>query len=137
MSKGESVTRELDRTDVKILECLLKDARLSSRRIARRLGVSVGTVITKTRRMEQNGVIKGYSALLDHERLGYGLTVITEITVSKGKLIEMEKMIGKIPNVCGVYDVTGAIDAIVIAKFKGREELSEFTKGPAVNAIRG
>jgi DNA-binding Lrp family transcriptional regulator len=79
--------------------------------------------------MEQSGLIKGYSAILDHERLGYELTVVTEITVSKGKLLEMEKEIGKNPNVCAVYDVTGSIDAIAVAKFKNRRELSEFTKG--------
>lgn len=119
----------LDQTDVKILENLLKDGRLSGRQMARKIGVSVGTVIAKIRRMEQSGLIKGYSAILDHERLGYELTVVTEITVSKGKLLEMEKEIGKNPNVCAVYDVTGSIDAIAVAKFKNRRELSEFTKG--------
>jgi len=49
--------------------------------------------------MEEEGLIKGYSALLDHEKLGYQLTVVTEITVSKGKLVEMENEIAKTPNV--------------------------------------
>ncbi|MFH0848870.1 MAG: Lrp/AsnC family transcriptional regulator [archaeon] len=118
----------LDKTDVKILENLLLDARLSSRQIARKTGVSVGTVIAKTRRMEQNGIIKGYSAILDHEKIGYELTVVTQINVSKGKLVEIEKAIGKIPNVCAVYDVTGSTDAIAVAKFRNRKELSDFTK---------
>jgi len=128
LDRGEE-TKDLDQTDVKILENLLDDARASNRQIARRIGVSVGTVIAKTRRMEESGIIKGYSAILDHEKLGYELTVVTEITVSKGKLLEMERAIGKIPNVCAVYDVTGDIDAIAVAKFKNRGELSEFTKG--------
>jgi DNA-binding Lrp family transcriptional regulator len=119
---------KLDQTDVKILRNLLVDARFSSRQIARKVGVSVGTVISKIRKMEQMGIIKGYSATLDHEKLGYELTVITEITVSKGKLLEMEKEIAKMPNVCAVYDVTGLTDAMVIAKFKSRKELSDFTK---------
>jgi len=129
MYKMKKVSPMLDQTDVKILENLLKDGRLSGRQMARKIGVSVGTVIAKIRRMEQSGLIKGYSAILDHERLGYELTVVTEITVSKGKLLEMEKEIGKNPNVCAVYDVTGSIDAIAVAKFKNRRELSEFTKG--------
>jgi len=66
--------------------------------------------------------------VLNHEKLGYELTVITEITVSKGKLVEVEKEVASIPNVCCVYDITGLTDAIVIAKFKGRRELSNFTK---------
>jgi DNA-binding Lrp family transcriptional regulator len=79
--------------------------------------------------MEQAGIIKGYTTLLDHERLGYQLTAIAEISVSKGKLLEMEQAISKLPNVCAVYDITGLTDALVIAKFRTRDELSKFTKG--------
>lgn len=118
----------IDETDVKILELLLGDARLSSRQVARRLDVSVGTVLGRIKRMERAGIIKGYSAVLDHEKLGFELTVVTEIVVSKGKLLEMEREIAKWPNVCCVYDVTGQTDAFVIAKFRSREELSGFTK---------
>jgi len=66
-------------------------------------------------------LIRGYSALLDHEKLDYQLTVLAEITVSKGKLIEMEQAIGKLSSTCAVYDVTGMTDALVIAKFHNRE----------------
>ena len=118
----------LDETDVKILKALTLNARLSSRQIAKQCGVSIGTVLSRIKKMEKEGIIKGYSALLDHEKLGYGLTVVTEVTVSKGRLLEMESEIARFPNVCCVYDVTGLIDAIIIAKFKNREELSKFTK---------
>ena len=66
--------------------------------------------------------------MLDHEKLGYQLTVVTEITVSKGRLVETENEIAKISNVCCVYDVTGLTDAIIVAKFKSREDLGQFTK---------
>jgi DNA-binding Lrp family transcriptional regulator len=101
---------------------------LSYRRIAGKAGVSVGTVLTRAKRLEKAGIVKGYTALLDHERIGYQLTAIAEITVSKGKLLEMEQAISKHPNVCAVYDITGLTDALVIAKFRNREELSKFTK---------
>ena len=109
---------ELNETDKKILKNLLEDARFSSRQIAKSVGVSVGTVLSRIKKMEEDSIIKGYSVILDHEKLGYQLTVVTEITVSKGRLMEMENEIAKIPNVCGVYDVTGLTDAIIIAKFK-------------------
>lgn len=118
----------LDETDVKILTVLTADARLSSRQIAKQCGVSVGTVLSHLKKMEKNGIIQGYSTLLDHEKLGYELTVVSEITVSKGRLLEMENEIARLPNVCCVYDVTGLIDAIIVAKFKNREELGKFTK---------
>ena len=118
----------LDETDVKVLKALTLDARLSSRQIAKQCGVSIGTVLSRIKKMEKKGIIKGYSALLEHEKLGYELTVVSEITVSKGRLLEMENEIARLPNVCCVYDVTGLIDAIIVAKFKNREELGKFTK---------
>jgi DNA-binding Lrp family transcriptional regulator len=124
----EAKVMELNETDKKILKNLLEDARFSSRQIAKNVGVSVGTVLSRIKKMEDMGIIKGYSAILDHEKLGYELTVVTEITVSKGRLVEMENEIAKNPNVCGVYDVTGLTDAVIIAKFKSREELGKFTK---------
>jgi DNA-binding Lrp family transcriptional regulator len=118
----------IDEIDRKILNELLRDCRRSYRSISRRAGISVGTVLSRIRRLEKAGVIRGYSALLDHEKLGYQLTVLAEITVSKGKLLEMEQAIGRLPNTCAVYDVTGSTDAVVLAKFRSREELSKFTK---------
>jgi len=118
----------LDETDVEILKALTLDARLSSRQIAKQCGVSIGTVLSRIKRMENEGIIRGYSALLDQEKLGYELTVVSEITVSKGRLLEVENEIARLPNVCCVYDVTGLIDAVIIAKFHNREELGKFTK---------
>jgi len=119
---------ELNETDKRILKNLLEDARFSSRQIAKNVGVSVGTVLSRIKKMEDLGLIEGYSVILDHEKLGYELTVVTEITVSKGRLVEMEQAIAKMPGVCGVYDVTGLTDAVIIGKFKSREDLGKFTK---------
>ncbi|MCS7106315.1 MAG: Lrp/AsnC family transcriptional regulator [Candidatus Aenigmarchaeota archaeon] len=119
---------ELDKTDVKIIKLLISNSRLSFREIARHLGLSVGTVINRIKILENEKIIKGYSAILDHEKLGYELTAIIEITVSKGKLLEVEREIAKFTNVCAVYDITGLTDALIIAKFKKRQELSDFVK---------
>jgi len=101
---------------------------MSYRQLAKKVNVSVGTALNRIRRLEKTGVIKGYSAIVDQEKIGYQLTGIAEITVSKGKLLDMEQAISKLPNTCAVYDVTGLTDAVVIAKFHNREELSKFTK---------
>jgi DNA-binding Lrp family transcriptional regulator len=118
----------IDKTDIRILEVLLSNAKLSYRDIGSRVGVSAATVMTRVKNLERQGIILRYSAILDHEKLGYELTAITEITVSKGKLLEMEREIAKLPSVCAVYDTTGLTDAILIAKFKNRQDLSNFTK---------
>ncbi len=119
---------ELDDIDRRIIKEYLVDARRSSREIAKKVGVAVGTVLSRVKRLEDAKVIKGYSAVIDYSRLGYDITVVTEIVVSKGRLLEIERSVAEMPGVCAVYDVTGDVDAIVIAKFKSREELSRFTK---------
>jgi len=84
--------------------------------------------VKRVKRLEAEGVIRTYTVSVDHEKLGYELTVVTEIVVSKGKLLQMEEEIAKMPMTCAVYDVTGLTDAVIIAKFRGRDELSRFTK---------
>ncbi len=125
-AKVEAV--ETDELDRKILQAYLTDSRISYRELAHKLGVSTTTVQSRTSKLEKAGVIRGFSAIYDHEKIGYQLTAITEVTVAKGKLLELEREVAKIPQVLAVYDVTGLTDAMVIAKFKSREELSKFTK---------
>lgn len=118
----------LDEIDRKLLRELLSDSKRSYRELAKSIGVSTATVINHVQRLESAGVLIDYTVRLDSERIGYELTVVTEITVSKGKLLEVEEEVAKIPNVCAVYDVTGLTDAMVIAKFRSRRNLSDFTK---------
>ncbi|MFH2112310.1 MAG: Lrp/AsnC family transcriptional regulator [Candidatus Bathyarchaeota archaeon] len=118
----------LDETSLRVLEEYLRDARQSFREIARRTGYSSGTVASRVREMEEAGVIKRYTVQLDYERLGYELTAITEIIVSEGMMLEVGGRISKIPQTIGVYNVTGDSDIMVVAKFKTRQQLSDFTK---------
>ncbi len=118
----------LDKTDSKILKNLLVDARQSSRQLALKLGMSTVTILSRIKKLEKRKIIKGYTTLVDHEKLGYDLTAIIEIIVKKDKMVEVENFLSNIENVCAVYDVTGSTDTVLIAKFKGRNELSKFVK---------
>ncbi|MEM0232819.1 MAG: Lrp/AsnC family transcriptional regulator [Candidatus Nezhaarchaeales archaeon] len=119
---------KLDEVDKAILRELVNNARVSFREIARRIGVSTATVVNRVKRMEGEGVIKGYTAMVDAEKLGYDVAALIEVVISKGKVVDIEDEIAKIPNVQAVYDVTGQSDAIIIARFKSRAELSKFVK---------
>ena len=118
----------MDETDIKILHQILSDGRSSYRKIAEQIGVSPPTVLNRIQKLERNHIIKSYSAVLDHEKLGYDLTAIIEVTAVKGKITEVEKHISKFANVCAVYDITGLTDMIIVAKFRNRRELSDFVK---------
>ncbi len=118
----------LDEIDYKILGMLIEDARTPAQEIANATNKHLTTVTRRLKTLEQEGIIKGYTAVVDYDVLGLELTVITQLTLSRGKLFEAEEEIAKLPGVCAVYDVTGRIDAIVIAKFKSKNDVSEFAK---------
>jgi DNA-binding Lrp family transcriptional regulator len=120
----------IDQTDVKILHALQSDARLSYRQVARKCGISAATAMLRIKKLEKNGVIERYTLQINHEKLGYDLTTITELTITKGenRLMKIEKEISNYPGVCSLYNITGSADGLVVAKFKDRNELSNFTK---------
>ena len=123
---------DLDKTDEKILKNLMVDARLSARQMALKLGMSTVTVLSRIKKMEKEKIIRGYTAIVDHEKLGYSLTAIIEIVAKNDKIVDIEEEISKFENVCAVYDITGSTDTVIIAKFKERGDLSKFVKGLAV-----
>lgn len=121
----------IDETDKKILNHLLVDARQSARQLAFKLGMSTVTVLSRIKKLEKEKIIHRYSAIIDHEKIGYSLTAIIEILAKNDKVVGIEDKISKFENVCGVYDITGSTDTIIIAKFKERNELSKFVKSLA------
>ena len=121
-------TENVEDLDVKILGLLQQDSRLSFNKIAAKLGISVGTAFNHVKNLEKNGVLKGYTIILDSNKMGYSLTTLIMIQVEGGHLLDVEDEISRAPNVVAVYDITGDYDAAVIAKFKDREYLNLFIK---------
>jgi DNA-binding Lrp family transcriptional regulator len=120
--------KTLDELDRRIIKELSHDARRSLRKMSRRLGISITTLSTRISAMEKSGLLKGYAAIVDPEMVGYDLTAVIEIVVSKGKLLEVEKEIAAMQNVFAVYDITGSTDALILARFRKRSEMSAFIK---------
>lgn len=118
----------MDELDVKILTILNENARNSFRQIAKQLKVSMSTISNRVKRLEEEGVIKGYAPILDPLKVGLDLQVIVGVRISKGKLIDVQNQIATYTGVFGVYDITGDWDSIVITRFKSRGELNTFIK---------
>ena len=118
----------LDEIDEKIIKVLQDDARTSLRKISELVKVSLGTVSNRVKRMEKNGVIKGYSVILDPDQIGWELNVVIGLRIQKGRLIEIQERIAKDSRVHGVYDVTGDFDSMVIARAKNRKDLDDLSK---------
>ena len=122
------VVKLLDELDVAILRRLNTDARKSFRDIARELRVSISTISNRVRRLEQEGIIVGYIPVLDEKKLGYDVLAVIGIRISKGKLLEVQRKIGREDKVVDVYDVTGEYDSVIIARFRNTKELDAFIK---------
>lgn len=118
----------MDSLDYSIVKLLNENARISYREVARELRVSLSTVSNRIKKLEKSDIIEGYIPLINPEKIGYDLTVIINIKIAHGKLIEVQQKISRDGQVSAVYDITGDWDSIVIAHFKNRRELNHFIK---------
>tara|TARA_Y100000310_G_scaffold313960_1_gene362904 strand:- start:715 stop:1161 length:447 start_codon:yes stop_codon:yes gene_type:complete len=119
---------EIDKTDKKILNVVLENSRLSYREVAKKVGVSVVTILKRVKLLQKEKIIKSYTAELDYEKIGYDIHILVKLRIAKGMLFEVEKKIAKDPHVFAVYDIMGVFDAIIIAKFKNRRSMDGFIK---------
>jgi len=118
----------VDKLDLRILEILSKDGRENKTSISNKLGKSPNTIKKRAEDLKEIGVIKNYGVQIDFEKLGYEIIAIIEMTIDKGKMIEVERNIAQDPHIFAVYDITGEYDALVIARFKTRSEMNKMIK---------
>lgn len=119
----------IDSVDRAILEEYINDSRQSFREVARKTNVSPGTVAARVAKLEEKGIIKKYTIQVDHEKLGYDLTVLINVRVmGSPRFFEESNEVSELVEPNAVYNTTGDHDILIISKFKNRAELSEFTK---------
>lgn len=119
---------EVDELDKEILRILSQDSTIKLRPIAQDLNRSPTTINKHIKELEDAGIIKDYTIRIDYEKLGYDIMALIELTISKAKMLEVERDIAQHPNIFGVYDITGEYDAVILARFKTRKELNKFVK---------
>ena len=119
---------KIDDVDLQIINLLQEDSRLSFNKIAGKLGISVGTAYNRVKSLEDRGILKGYTVIVDPVKLGYGLTAIILIQAEGKHLLDVENEVAKISNVISVYDITGDFDVAVVARFKDKAGLNAFIK---------
>jgi Lrp/AsnC family transcriptional regulator, leucine-responsive regulatory protein len=95
----------LDAHDARILEELQRDARITMAELGRRVHLSQPAVTERVRKLELNGVIRGYRAIVDPQRLGYGIRAL--VRVGRVEYQRMVKLIEQAPEVVNAWNVTG------------------------------
>ena len=118
----------LNYKDSELLKHLSKNGKASQRELAEVTGLALGTVSNHLKVLENGKIIKGYSANIDPEKVGFTLSATIHLRITKGKIMDVQASIAKHPRVYIVYDITGEWDSLVLARFKNREEMDEFIK---------
>jgi len=118
----------VDKLDLKILTILRKDARVSYRKIAEKLGVATGTIQNRIQKMEKEGIITDYHVGINLNKLGYNIAAIIGICIDRKEANKIEKKLINNKNVFAVYSVTGEYDLLVATRFKTMNELDNFIR---------
>ncbi len=107
-SQGRSTEdRLLDDANVALIDALQRDGRLSIAELGRRIGLSPPAVAERLKRLEDEGVIRGYHAEIDPQKLGYSLGVVIRIRPAPRQLADVAALARDTPEVVECHRVTG------------------------------
>ncbi|MCG8358147.1 MAG: Lrp/AsnC family transcriptional regulator [Kiloniellales bacterium] len=115
----------LDRIDARILEMLVEDARVSIAELARSVGLSAPSVSERVKRLEEAGVIEGYSVKISPKALGLPLAAWLRIRPIPGQLQKVAKILRGLPEVVECDRITGEDCFIARAHVRSVEHLEE------------
>jgi len=107
---------KLDKTDIRILELLQADALITNKELADKLGKTVTPVYERVRRLEREGFITRYCAIVDKSKIGKSLLAFTHVQLKQHAqqiLFNFEKAIVKFPEVMECYHMTGNYDYLL------------------------
>jgi DNA-binding Lrp family transcriptional regulator len=105
---------DLDATDEEILRLLVDDGRRSASEVGRQVGLSPAAAKRRIDRLETLGIIKGYTALLDHAKLGSDIEAFTELSFAgKTQVDDIDGTVADLPELVESFTVAGDPDALV------------------------
>jgi DNA-binding Lrp family transcriptional regulator len=119
----------LDTTDRKILKLLQYDTRLTNKELADKLGKSVTPIYERIKRLEREGYIRQYVALLDRQKVGIMLLAYTNVQLKEhsfNMLKAFEKAIVKLDEVMECNHMTGSYDYLLKIGVRDMQEYQEF-----------
>ena len=117
--------RKLDRTDRLILQTLQQDGRISNVALARKVNLSATPCLERVRRLERQGYIRGYTALLEPRLVDAGLLVFVEIDLlrtSPGAFRDFRREAMKLRELLECHLVSGNFDYLLKARVKDMQE---------------
>lgn len=129
MQKTSGIEFELDDLDLSILRILQENGRISNVALAEEISLSPPATLTRLKRLESQGYIYNYVALLDWKRMGYDMLCFVNISLQMHQpeeVAKFRKRISQLPEVLECHHVTGEFDYILKLAIKNREDLDRF-----------
>lgn len=135
---------KLDRTDLRILEALQADGRLTNQELAERVALSPSPCLRRVRALEKAGVIRQYVALVDPLKLGLGMLAYVTVKLEKKGKMPVEQFVRAVqswPEVIACYSMTGDMDYLMRVQVEDLDHYARFImekllKQPGVTDIR-
>lgn len=133
----------LDSHDIRLLRILAQDGRLPVQTLAERIGLSATPTARRLRRLEQQGIITGYRAVIDEAALGFDISVFISVQLDRqvdDALARFEAQIATFPEVVDCWLMTGNRDYLLRVVTRGMRDFEQFltgrlTKVPGVASI--
>ncbi|PWC87248.1 AsnC family transcriptional regulator [Azospirillum sp. TSH100] len=134
----------LDKMDAAIVDRLQQDGRLSNAKLAEQLALSEASCWRRQKRLEECGVIRGYQAVLDRRKLGFGVMAFVQIVCTQhGEEVTaaFEEVIRSCPSVLSCHNTTGEADFLLVVVARDLDDYSGFVdkvlrRLPGVASIR-
>lgn len=121
--------------DEDLIALLRVDAREPVASLARKLGVSRTTVQDRLRRLEEQGVIAGYTVKVSRDATSHGISAMVMISVEPRRQVDVAKMVGKFASVQSLHTVSGKFDLMALVKTSTSEDMDKIID--QIGAISG
>jgi DNA-binding Lrp family transcriptional regulator len=121
--------KQLDGFDLRLLDALQKDGRLTNNELGERIALSPSQCSRRRTRLETEGYIRGYQANLDRQKLGLDMLVIISVTLAthnRDNARRFSQLINGLPEVLEAYALTGEMDYHLKVTVRGLNDLSRF-----------
>lgn|GEM_PF-46041 len=116
----------LDEDDLRLLRSLQSSIPVDLKGLARQLGLSRGDLEEHLKNLKDKGVIQGFTARIDSEKMGYNTNVLILIKADGRALTQLEDDLKRHMNNVSVYDLAGEYDIALISKFKDEDEFKKY-----------
>lgn len=127
-----SDTASIDQFDRKILALIQEDGRLTNNDLSARVNLSPSQCSRRRQRLEEEGIIRGYRAVLDRDALGFSLVNVITVTLAthnRDNARRFADLIARLPEVQEAYALTGEMDYVLKVVTPDLKSLSDFVNG--------